>query len=203
MRICALVLGGILAFGTAARAQDVQVGVKGGVNLANLEFEAEGVDVNFERRTGFVGGLFVVWPLGGQVGLQTEALYSQRGAEIEDPDVDATGKVKLDYLEVPVLLRLSTPASSGTSFHVFAGPSLGFRVRARGEGTVGNFTETEDLSDEIEKFDLGLSIGAGADFNRLIVDGRYTWGLSNLNKDDSDNVEVKNRTFSVMLGIRF
>jgi hypothetical protein len=194
-----LLVGGASA--AAAQEPAAAIGVKGGVNFANLQFEGDGVDVNFDRRTGFVGGLFVIWPATSRVALQTEALYSQQGAEIEEEG--ASGTIELDYVTVPVLLRVSSAPSAPASFHVFGGPSLGFRVRARSSGSFEGETSSEDISDDVERFDLGMTAGAGVDLGRLTIDGRYTWGLSNLNKDESDELEIKNRVFSVMVGVRF
>lgn len=202
MRKWLFVVVALLAFGSTANAQGAAVGVKAGVNFANLSFDADEADVSFDQRTGFVGGLFVVWPAGGPIALQTEVLYSQKGAKIEEGS--ASGTIKLDFIEIPILLRASSaPSSGGASFHVFGGPSLGFRVRARGESTFEGQTEEEDLDDEVESFDFGLVAGAGLEVGRFVLDGRYTWGLSNLNKEDQEDVKIRSRVFSVMAGVRF
>lgn len=126
MRVCALFVVFLLSAGAAtSSAQNYTAGIKAGVNFANINIEGEGVDVSFDNRTGLVGGVFVVWPLSGAFGVQTEALYSQKGATLEEGG--GTGTLKLDFLEIPVLARFSSPASNGTSFHVFGGPSLGLR----------------------------------------------------------------------------
>ena len=203
MRLCAIVMCLLVGGVSVAAAQEpaAAVGVKAGVNFANLKFEGEGVDVSFDRRTGFVGGLFVVWPTNSLVALQTEALYSQQGAKVDE--AGASASIKLDYVTVPVMLRVSSPPSRQASFHVFGGPSLGFRVRARSSGTFEGETSSEDISEDVERFDLGVTAGAGFDVGRLTIDGRYTWGLTNINKDDSDDVKIKNRVFSIMAGVRF
>jgi hypothetical protein len=185
----------------SAQEQPAAVGVKAGMNFSNLNFDGDGASLNLDQRKGFVGGLFVVWPATGRVALQTEALYSQKGAQMEEGD--ASGKIKLDYIDVPVLGRFSSPVSGGTSFHVFAGPSFGFRVSAKAESSFGDEEESEDIDDDVERFDLGLVAGAGLEFGRFVIDGRYTWGLSNINKDEADDVKIKNRVFAVMAGIRF
>jgi opacity protein-like surface antigen len=190
----------LCASGTAV-AQEVSGGFKAGVNFANVTFDAEGADISFDRRTGFVGGLFVIWPANTRAALQIEALYSQKGAKMEEGG--GSGEVELDYLEVPVLVRLSSDRSMPTSFNVFAGPSVGFRLRARAKSEFDGESEDEDISDDIERLDFGLAVGAGLELGRFIVDGRYTWGLVNINKEDADEVKVKNRVFSVMAGIRF
>ena len=203
MRFCSIVLAlVVLVAGTAsAQEQSAAVGVKAGINFANLNFEGDGATVNLDKRKGVVGGLFVIWPAQGRVGLQTEALFSQKGAQIEEGGDSA--KIKLDYIDVPVLARFSSPVSTGTSFYVFAGPSFGFRVSAKAESSVEDEDESEDIEDDVERFDLGLVAGAGLEFGRFLLDGRYTWGLSNINKVESDDVKIKNRVFSVMAGFRF
>src|SRR5687767_7439284 len=122
MRVSAMFVAFLLAVSVStASAQSYWGGIKAGVNFANINVEGEGVDVSFDNRTGLVGGVFVVWPLSGAFGVQTEALYSQKGAKIDEDG--GTGTLKLDFLEIPVLARFSSPASGGASFHVFAGPS--------------------------------------------------------------------------------
>lgn len=202
MRSCVMALVLVLAgVGNAFAQQPAAFGVKVGANFANLNFDGEGADISLDRRTGLIGGLFVVVPADRQLALQAEALFSQKGAQSEEGD--ASGSIKLNYLEVPILARISSPASNGTSFHLLAGPSLGFRTSAKAESSFDGEEESEDIDDDVKRFDLGLVIGAGVEFGRLVVDGRYTWGLTDLNKEEEEGIKIKNRVFSVMAGFRF
>jgi hypothetical protein len=45
--------------------------------------------------------------------------------------------------------------------------------------------------------------GAGVNFGRFTLDGRYTWGLTNLNSLRDDEMKIRNRVFSIMAGVRF
>ena len=202
MRSAGIVLALLLVCGSPAFAQQpAAFGVKAGVNFANLNFEGEDADVNFDSRMGFVGGLFVVVPSNSPFALQAEALYSQKGAQFDSEGFES--KVRANFLEVPVLARFSTPASNGSSFHVFAGPSFGFKLSAEAVDSFEGEEETTDLDDETKSFDLGLVIGAGVEFGKFVIDGRYSWGMTDLNKDDTEDLKVKTRTFSVMAGFRF
>jgi hypothetical protein len=203
MRICSMALCLLLAGTTAATAQQpAAVGVKVGVNSANLLFDADGADVSFDRRTGLVGGLFVIVPANRTVALQVEGLYSQLGAAFDEEE--ASGKIELDYFTVPVLLRVSGPRSQRASVHAFGGPSFGIRLRARSSGAVEGESADRDISDEVERMDVGLTAGAGVDIGRITIDGRHTWGLRNINRDSgADDVKIKNRAFAVMVGVRF
>ena len=44
--------------------------------------------------------------------------------------------------------------------------------------------------------------GAGVNFGRFTVDGRYTFGLSNINKETEEG-KAKNRTLAFLAGYRF
>ena len=202
MRSAGIVVGLLLVCGgTAFAQQPAAFGVKAGANFADLNFEGEGADINLDRRPGFVGGLFVVVPANRQFALQTEAIFSQKGAKSESGDF--SGKVTLNYLEVPVLARISSPATTAASFHVFAGPALGLRLSAKSELEEDGEEENEDIDDDVKRFDLGLVLGAGVEVGRFVIDGRYTWGLLNINNVESDDVTIKNRAFAVMAGFRF
>jgi len=200
MRIYSFVLCTFLCTAGTAMAQPAVFGVKAGINLATVTFDPEPDEDVLDRRTGFVGGLFVVVPASDRLGFQGEVLFSQKGAS-ED---GGAGDLSLDYLEVPLLLRVGTASPLETSFHAFAGPSIGLRLRARvTTETFDGETEDEDIADDVKGFDFGVVAGAGVNFGRFTLDGRYTWGLNNLNSLEDDEMKLRNRVFSIMAGVRF
>jgi Outer membrane protein beta-barrel domain len=200
MRIYSFVLCTFLCTAGTAMAQPAVFGVKAGINLATVTFDPEPDEDVLDRRTGFVGGLFVVVPASDRLGFQGEVLFSQKGAS-ED---GGAGDLALDYLEVPLLLRVGTASPLETSFHAFAGPSIGLRLRARVTAeTFDGETEDEDIADDVKGFDFGVVAGAGVNFGRFTLDGRYTWGLNNLNSLEDDEMKLRNRVFSIMAGVRF
>jgi len=191
------------ASGATAFAQDtVAVGVKGGAAFATLRFEneEEARTSTSDTRPGFIGGLFVVWPADHTFALQTEALFSQKGAKFEGPNFSA--RTTINYIEAPVLLRISSATSSGVSFHGFSGPSFGFWVSGETKSTVQGQEGIDEIDNDFKRFDLGLVVGAGVEFGRLIVDGRYTWGLLDIDKQ-IDESTIRNRSFAFMTGVRF
>lgn len=196
MRVFSLVLVLLLASAPAAMAQNKGAGFKIGVNFAELDVKTD-EDVNFDRRTGIVAGVFYVFPIAPHFSFQPEWLYAQKGAkfsENEDFGVD------LDYFDVPLLLRWDSTTAGESTFNVFAGPSINFRHRARVEDDEGD----QDIRDDIEKIDLGLVVGAGMEFGRFLIDGRYQHGLREVNKEaEAENFSAKHRTFSIMAGFRF
>jgi hypothetical protein len=194
-----LLVVSILCVPAAAAAQEIGYGVKGGLNLASLSFDPEpGAD--FGLRPGVALGGFVSIPMGSRLTIQPEGFFSQKGANASEEGVDAW--IHIDYLEVPVLVQYALTSSSTRTFNVFAGPSLGFKLRARTGADFGEDSFDEDISEEIESFDFGVAFGAGVNFGRLSVDGRYTLGLSNINKDTEEG-KAKNRTLAFLAGYRF
>jgi hypothetical protein len=195
---CLLVLA-LLGVPTVASPQEVGFGVKGGLNLASMHFDPDPI-ADFGFRPGLVLGGFVSWPMSSRLAIQPEGLFSQKGANGSDEGVD--GWIHLDYLEVPVLVQYALSESSSRTFNVFGGPSLGFNIKAKAGADVGDESVDEDISEDIEKFDFGVVFGAGVNFGRFTVDGRYTFGLSNINKDTTDG-KAKNRTLAFLAGYRF
>jgi hypothetical protein len=177
-----------LALSSAAQAQSI--GFKLGATMANQEFDPE-----FETSsiTDFAGGGFVRFGL-GRLGVQVEALSITKGSE-DDADV----QTKIEFIEVPLLLHL--PLTMGQSFapYIIAGPSAAFNIGCE-RGTAAGVPS--DCDDEFEKTDFGLSAGGGLGFvmgpGAVLLEGRYTWGLKNIN--DGDITEIKNRSALFLVG---
>ena len=64
-----------------------------------------------------------------------------------------------------------------------------------------DFNDTDDVED-IKKTDFGIVFGFGTEFGNICIDGRYEMGLTSID-DSDDNLDVKNRVFSFMLGYMF
>jgi hypothetical protein len=182
-------------------AQTVDWGIKGGVIFADVPkvsalFEDEGA-VDLGYRVGFTAGGFVGIGLNSAFAIQPEVLFAQKGFKGKDPFDNAKFGFNLDYIDIPVLVRMGPPG-----FKVLAGPSFNFNIGAKGteEGE-----PDEDFKDEIEPFEFGLVVGAGFYGNILIVEGRYQEGLTNVAKSTFiDNDEsYRNRSFAALVGIRF
>jgi hypothetical protein len=203
MRLLSCLIATAVAFlagESAAMAQGVTGGVKGGVNFATLSFDPD-PDLDTGVRLGLVVGGFATFPIGARLAVQPEALFSQKGTSIDEAQVD--GKIKIDYLDVPLLLKYSTAGSNGTSVFFFGGPSVGFKLNASASGTSGGETVEIGLSDEeVKSFDFGVVFGAGVQFGRVSIDGRYTLGLTNIN-NESDTEKLKTRALAVLAGVRF
>ena len=216
MRLLSLLaLAVVCQMSTAFAQERREFGAKAGPNFSTVDFDPdEGND--YDRRVSIGGGGFAVLPLSRLVAVQIEALFNPKGAKLYDPELNFTGSVLLHYFETPVLLRVNGPRRGAGMFHVFGGPYSGIRMRATREiSIVANSVtsgERTDMGDEIRRFEFGLVAGAGFDIGRrLVIDGRYTHALTNLNTCEGavplctpgDGLRVRNRTVMFMFGARF
>jgi len=192
-----LVCGAVLACPSPAPAQGLDFGVKGGVNVANVDLSGDEGAPSFDPRIGLVAGGFVRMPLTSWLAVQGEGLYAEKGARFVDTGVDA--KLLLTYLEVPVLARIRL----SRLFYATAGPAMGFLLQAKARTRFSGATEDIDVSDDVQSFDFGIAMGGGVELGRLIFDGRYTLGLRDADKDTTDTSTMKNRTLSFTAGFRF
>lgn len=201
MRTAAILLACVILCATSAFAQGFGKGVRGGLNVATTATGGENGDAapDWQLR-GVVGG-FIVWPVTSWLVLQPELLYAMKGAKQEAFGLQS--KLLLDYIEVPVLARVSRGSPGTRTWYIVAGPSFGWLARAKARADFGGATEEIDLKDDVKSYDIGLTAGGGMEFGSILVDARYTHGLSDIDKDTSDDVEVTNRAISVTVGFKF
>jgi hypothetical protein len=183
-------------------AQFPGFGIKGGLNLASQKIsgqDAGGDDL--QSFPALVAGAFMTYRIASWLEVQPEALYSIKGARFEESGFSSTTLV--DYLEVPILARVSRRGGGRVGFYAAGGPYAAFQLRGRIRMKFSGSTEELDVTDRIERTDFGLSIGGGVEFGRVVFDGRYVHGLKDIDKEHSDRIKVTNRTIAITAGYRF
>lgn len=194
----------ILVFAVSAMAGDgTGFGLKGGLNMANMT----GDDVGDDNKAllGFAFGGFFTYSFSPSIAIQPEVLYSMKGVKYEEGN--ETLKYKLNYLEVPVLLKFSIATDGNMVPFLFAGPAFGFLMSAKAEFDDGTNTEETDIKDDLKSMDIGITFGAGFGMamgeGQLTLDARYTLGMTEINDDPDDPIDLKNTNISIMLGFSF
>jgi len=108
--------------------------------------------------------------------LQPEILYVQKGTKvtITEEEGEMTGKLNVDYLEIPLLLNFSF-AQEGSSFvpSVFAGPYVGVNTSAKIKSSYGGESYSEDFKDSVKDTDFGLAFGVG--LGMKVGSGKLFW----------------------------
>jgi hypothetical protein len=207
--IAILAIACSIAAPARAGAQEVTLGLKGGLNLSDLSVDdPANPDLDFDNQIDFLAGAFAQFGIGRNFAVQPEVLYSQRGAKSRG--IDPAIKLNLNYIEIPLLLMARLASRESPIYPtLYAGPSVAFPTRCRvteeGGGSFDCDDPGADGAIQPTKTDFGLVFGGGFEiiYSRLTVqlDARYNLGLTNLNDSaDAQQVSVKNRTWSFMLG---
>lgn len=217
----ALLLGAGLFAGSASHAGVLAgKGVRAGLTVANLRGDFADL-MGTDRRIGFAGGGFLRINVPGRVELQTELLYSMKGATTHVDLTDESGNLigtatttyQVDYLEIPVLLRVTVGGAGPVQPSLLLGPSLGVKLKGRlaydgpGPDMSGNL-------DQVEAADFGLVGGVGLEFGhtpaRVLLDARYTLGLMDVYALELMNVtgppsalNARTGTFTITAGLGF
>jgi hypothetical protein len=169
-------------------AADVRLGLKGGASVANVNGDFADALGSWKSTVGFCGGIFLEFNFGRILTLQPEVLYTMKGADTGE------GKLKFDYIEIPVLLKVRIPIGDVHPF-VFAGPAFGFTLKSA----------LEDIElDRFPKNDYSAVIGGGLQLGRSFhIDVRYTMGLQKLEIPELEAIDLKNGVLSATIGLAF
>lgn len=176
--------------------KSLEFGIKAGVNIANTN------DLNSNSLLGFIGGGFLTYHFTDIFSVQPEILFTMKGEKLEET-IPGYGivhsDIRFNYIEIPLVGKFTIPGIYNPN--LYAGPF--FSV----------------FPENFERTDFGLAIGGGADFDitqfKIILDIRYSFSLKDAANitttlsDFSGNIfyensrDVKNRVFSIMIGISF
>jgi Outer membrane protein beta-barrel domain len=169
-------------------AAGIKFGLKGGANIANVNGNWNDALGDWKSTVGFCGGIFLELNFGKVLTIQPEVLYTMKGADMGD------GKLKFDYLEIPVLLKVRIPTGNIHPF-IFAGPAFGFNLKAAID---------EYQLDGMPTADYSAVLGGGLQLGRSVhIDVRYTMGLQKLEIPDLETIDLKNGVLSATLGLAF
>lgn len=183
----------------------MQFGVKAGLNIANIGgSDADKlVGRSLDSKTGFTGGVFFNYQFNNLFAIQPEAYYSMKGATYSEGGAKLT--ISLDYIEIPVLLKLLIPVQgSNIKPSIFAGPAIGFNTTHKYKVEFNGQTQEEDIQNT-KSTDFSLAFGGGIGFmigkNELAFDVRYILGLTTID-DSSDSYDLKNNVinFNLLFG---
>jgi opacity protein-like surface antigen len=134
-----------------------------------------------------------------QIILHLEPMYLQKGGTIKTSSY--TLKYKVNYIELPILIKYAFLINSTLVPYAMAGPSIGLLASAKFEDDEGY---TQDEKDNTSGFDFGLGLGGGVSypFGNMTFFGetRYVFGLTNINSE-SDESTVRNRGLLVLFGV--
>ena len=184
-----------LSIQTHAQTSDLEFGIKAGANYSKFtpDLSMNGSnDAVYQRKPGFYLGAYLRKGLSEKLYFQPELHFSLqqtafvvKGVEVRNNDPEAGSdifdietNISESVIAVPLILRYYWTRS----FFVDAGPQLGYIIdrSEKIENDPFEQSEREALTQDYDhdKFDLGLSVGAGYNLNEdLSINGRYFLGL--------------------------
>lgn len=216
----------LLIFFIPTSHAQMSVGLRGGVNFANLSLK-ELSESTFKTYTRPSFAVLFNYALNPSMSIQIEPGFSQRGTKISDDAsiinnnqnlrVVSKGDISANYVEVPILFQYK-PKLGKLEGILSIGPELRLlttSVKTRLNTKV--FINGQLIQDRMEEvsssgnnsfrnFDFGIVGGAGIAYPvgllKIFAEGRYHFGLNNLSGDREDNeLKIHNRGASIQLGV--
>jgi len=208
MRRTVLAVALALLTSSWAAPASAQLGFKGGGNLSRFV----GEDAEDQTKTGLnFGGAFTLLGL-GPISVGPELYYAQKGGV--RAQADTTFEIGLDYVEIPLLARLTLPGRFLRPY-VTGGPAYAWRLDCDVEGEDGSAPAAgecvaADFSNRdaaIRTADRGLVLGGGLamsffNLGGVTLDARMVRGLARIT-EGQNGPDVKNHALSLMLGYSF
>ena len=176
----------LLLITTAAQAQNINLGIKGGLNAYTIKGDnTSNFDPKYSFHVGLLGHIHMV----EQFALQPEVNFSAQGTRYKSNGADLN--LDLNYINIPLLFQYMFD----NGFRLEAGPQLGILASAKSK--LGN--TTTDVKSNFKSTDIGLVVGMSyvKPSTGLGFDIRYNYGITNIN--ESTTVNAYNRGFQVGL----
>ena len=108
-------------------------------------------------------------------------------------------KCRLSYLQVPVVVKYSLDLIDDLYLQPFLGGymalGLGGKMKYYGE------QKSESSYNAVDRFDGGLRIGCGLEYQMLYAEAGFDFGIANIGDSDFDGVHT--RSFFINVGVNF
>ena len=207
-----------------------RLGVKGGISIPNLKSSGDNpVSKGWSSRQGPYFGIVAELEISQRLYIQAELNYAAQGGKKNGTQAFPTGdyagyfpppppkylyatynnEAKLNYLELPVMLKVNFPVGKQYSFFINAGLYAGYLLSAKNETggssnvyldenltqpltpAVVSFDATTDVKKDIKNFNFGIQGGIGLSYDfsnesRLIISAGGNYGFIPIQKDEAN-----------------
>lgn len=162
-------------------------------------------DFNFAPNYSFSTGLTITTINGKSTEVNVSPYYANANSSIP---VAYDLKYKMQYIELPLTVKLKTLKADGKRWYGQFGLSNGFNISAKQDAVSGASTvgDNQKISDFTKFYRAGLILGAGGEFdisgNASILAGlTYNNGFTNITTDK--NRDVRNHYIALNFGVFF
>ncbi|MBO5467832.1 MAG: outer membrane beta-barrel protein [Prevotella sp.] len=175
-------------------------GLRLGMNLSTVSSDDSYLDGG-DIQAGLNIGALVGFQLSPQapVYLESGLFYSEKGGKGKNQ-----GKkfiYNLNYLEVPVVIKYKFDVDGDFSVHPFAGGYMAWGIGGRIKNYGDRETYKTFCEDNFKRFDGGIRLGCGFEYQILYGEMAYDLGIANLGHDDFGS--SKNGCFTINFGVNF
>ncbi len=175
-------------------------GLRLGLALATVNSDAAELDggrVQAGLNIGAVAGFQL--SAAAPVYLETGLYYTEKGGKGDRTGTKIT--FNLNYLEVPIVAKYIYNFTDEFSIQPFLGGYLALGVSGKTKDWANRTRYASFSGERFQRFDGGLRIGCGAEYQMIYLEMAYDIGLSNVCHDDFDGSHT--RSFNINLGVNF
>ncbi len=158
-----------------AIAQQVRVGVKGGLNVANEKIKSSFSSRKATTISSFHGGFILDVPLTGNLYLQPQLMLSGKGSR------DGSFDYRPFYAELPLNLVYKYEVNNGLKIYGGLGPGIGIGIMGNVRNVDTRFTRNlkfgETTNSDYKTVDFTGGFELGAEINQLALGLGYRWSF--------------------------
>ncbi|MCI4444644.1 MAG: PorT family protein [Candidatus Aminicenantes bacterium] len=181
----------------------ISPGVKFGGGISNI-FGQDTFEQQWQISA--AAGIFLDIMMSKSIHLQPEIFWFRKGSKttLSQDQLSYQEKLFLDYLQIPLYLKLFFLDSHRFRFYIYGGPAIAFNLKARLKVTFDGLNESVEVYN-LKGNDFLLSSGIGTEFRlrpgSLLLEFRYEEGLKSVSTDIQS--DIKNRNLSIIAGYKF
>lgn len=184
---------------------NVYYGVRLGLALATVNSDDAKLDGG-SMQAGLNVGAVIGFQLSTDypIFLESGLMYTEKGGKGYN---EQTNKVRkkftfdLNYLEVPILLKYSYELDDDLYIQPFGGGYLAMGISGKMKDYSERVAESSFSDTYFKRFDGGLKIGCGIQYQIVYADISYDFGLRNINHSEFDSSH--NGCFYITAGVNF
>lgn len=158
-----------------------------GMNVASLT-KCDGCD----PRIGLAAGVEAEYQATDIFSVSAGLIYSMQGNKAKEEGVTLT--TKLDYINIPILANVYV--TKGLAVKLGVQPAFNVSDKQKLSGGKAS-VEAEDVG--AESFDFSIPVGLSYEYNNVVFDARYNFGVTNI----AEGGDAKNSVFQITLGYKF
>ena len=209
----------LLGMASIVGAQNAFVNVKAGLNMSN--FYGDNLS-NKDVKPGFNIGVGVDLEFATNLSLQTGLYYTSKGAEYSTSlplDMnDLKYDVTANYIQLPIHLAYKKNITRSAKLFFHAGPYMAYGISGKRNMKSGFSNDKKQYFGEQEintfdkkfgykRWDMGVGLGVGAEFKKIVIDLGWDMGLMktarNIEGLPMYKPNMKNQSAYLSVGFKF